>query len=465
MKQRHVHFIGIKGVAMTALAIVAQELGAKVTGSDVEEDFPTADVLNKYHLTPQVGFTKENLIEKPDLVVVTGGHGGMNNPEAVAAKKLGLRVLMHGQALGEFCQEKKTIAVAGCHGKTTTAAIIAHLLTKNRLDPSFAIGCGEIKSLRAAGHAGKGDYFVVEADEYVTDPGSDPTPRFFWLSPFMAVITNIEYDHPDAYRNLEQLKSAFLTFTQKIPSSGLLVLGIDNQNNREILRKISCPVVTYGFSPEADYQISQVSFTEGRTRFWLKKGKVDLGQFSLAVPGKHNALNFVAASLVVNSLGISWENIRREGPSFLGTKRRFEFKGEKGGAIFYDDYAHHPTEIAATLAAARAAFSQRRIICIFQPHTFSRTKALFSEFSRCFTEASEVILVDIYPSAREKPDPTINSQILALEMQHYHQNVRYLGSLGKAISYLKERATHNDVIITMGAGDVYKIHQMLFQYK
>lgn len=458
MKFRHVHFVGIKGVAMTALAIVAKEQGSYVTGSDIEEEFPTSAVLSKFKITPLPGFKKENIVGKPDLVVVTGAHGGMSNPEAQAAKSAGLKVLMHGQALGEFMKGKKGIAVAGSHGKTTCAAMVAHILINAGLDPSFAVGCGEIKSLTAPGHAGRGNYFVVEADEYVTDPGQDPTPRFFHLSPLVAVITNIEYDHPDAYSNLEQLKQAFLTFAKKIPSNGLLVAGIDNENVRAILSSLKSPILTFGFSPRADFQISRVSFGEGRTWFWVKHKKIDLGQFSLSIPGRHNAANAVAAGIVASHLGVSWEKIRQILATFSGTKRRFEEVAERGEIKFFDDYAHHPTEIKATLEASRAWFPKNRIICVFQPHTFSRTRALFSEFGKSFGEADEVIITDIYPSAREKPDPTINSKILVNEIQKYHKKAIYIGKMEKVVSHLKEHILPGDIILTMGAGDIYKIH-------
>ncbi|MCL4382544.1 MAG: UDP-N-acetylmuramate--L-alanine ligase [Patescibacteria group bacterium] len=461
MKFKHVHFIGLKGAAMTPLAILVSEMGAKVTGSDVDEVFPTDKVLAKYHLTPRVGFTKENLKGKPDLVVVTGAHGGSSNPEAQEAKKRGLKVLMHAQALGEISAEKKVIAVSGNHGKTTTAAIIAHLLTYAGLDPSFAVGCGDIFSLGTPGHAGLGDYFVVEADEYVTDPGLDPTPRFFWLKPDIAVLTNIDFDHPDVYDNLAEIKEAFLTFAQKIPPDGLLVAGIDDENVRKILPFFHKPVLTYGFSTLADYQISRLSFGPSLTFFNLKYKNTDLGKFTLKIPGQFNVLNAVAACIVANFLGISWEKIKEILPGFSGTKRRFELISEKKKIKFFDDYAHHPAQIKSTLAAAKAWFPGKRIICLFQPHTFSRTKALLSAFGRAFSGADEVVIVDIFPSAREKVDKTISSKILALEIKKNQKNVHYFAKLNEAGDFLAKILLPGDIMLTMGAGDVYKIYDDL----
>lgn len=459
-KFKHVHFIGLKGVAMTALAIIAKEQGSRVTGSDLEEDFPTAQTLARFKITPSLGFKKENIVGRPDLVVVTGAHGGMSNPEAQAAQKMGLRVLMHGQALPEFMEGKKVIAVAGSHGKTTVAALIAHLLTKASLDPSFAVGCGEIKSLATSGHAGRGDYFIVEADEYVTDPGRDPTPRFFHLHPLLAVVTNIEYDHPDAFTNLEEVEQAFLTFAHQVPKNGLLVLGVDGENVKTVLPSLKVPFLTFGFSPKAAYQITRVSFGPQQTWFSVKHQGIDLGQFTLKIPGKHNVSNALAASLIVNQVGLSWEKIRELLPSFSGTKRRFEAKGEKEGVKFFDDYAHHPTEIKATVEAARSWFPKRKIIVVFQPHTFSRTKALLKEFSQSFSQADQVIVTDIFPSAREKEDPSINSQILVNEIQKYKQNVLYLGKMEEVVAYFKKHLIPGEVVFTMGAGDIYKLHAL-----
>lgn len=449
---------------MTALAILAKEQGSKVTGSDTDEDFPTREILAKFKITPLSGFRRDNLINLPhlpDLVVTTGAHGGLSNPEVQAAKEMGLRVLLHGQALSEFMEGKKGICVAGSHGKTTVAAMIAHILFKNGLDPSFAIGCGSINSLGAAGHEGQGDYFVAEADEYVTDPGRDPTPRFFWLNPTVAVITNIDFDHPDAYRNIDEVKQAFLTFAQKLKKNGLLVAGIDNENVKKIIPLVKRPILTFGFSPMADFQISRVTCGLQKTWFNLKSKKIDLGQFSLSVPGKLNVVNATAAGVVANYLGISWLKVKETLTSFSGTKRRFEFMGTKGGVNYFDDYAHHPCQIKNTLEATRDWFPDKRIICVFQPHTYSRTKALFKDFAKSFTQANVVILTDIYPSAREEFDPTINSRFLSMEIKKHQANVHYLANFRDLINFLEKETKPGDIVMTMGAGDIYKIHDKI----
>ena len=463
---KSIYFVGIKGVAMTALAIVAKEMKIKIDGSDVEEEFVTDAVLKRNKINWRVGFKKENITslkKKPDLVIVTGAHGGMTNPEAVAAKKIGCQVLMHGKALGMFIKNHQQISVAGCHGKTTTAAMIATIFSKSGLDPSFAVGCGDISALSNPGHAGKGKHFVVEADEYITCPLTDKTPRFMWQDPKIAVFTNIEYDHPDVFSNLEVIKQAFLKFGQKIAKTDLLVAGIDNKNLRQILPQIPCQILTFGRTPLADFQIERISFGKERTWFWVKHKDIDLGEFSLQVPGVHNVLNAIAAAIVGFHLGISWQKIKEGLKSFSGTKRRFEKIGEINEICLFDDYAHHPTEVVATLKAARDWFPKKRIICIFQPHTFSRTKALFDQFAKCFAEADIVIISDIYSSSREKRDPEINAEMLVQEAKKYHKNIHYLGKKEQIINWLGNQVHAGDIIFTMGAGNIFSWHKEIME--
>lgn len=488
-KIKKAYFVGIKGVGMTALAIVAKEMGMKVIGSDIEAEFPTDELLAKYKIPVLKGFKKENLLlpncynhnKKPiaDLVVVTGAHGGLGNPEALAAKEMELPILTHGEALGVFMAQadkthetyktheshkQKGISVAGSHGKTTTAAMIAHVLTKAGLDPSFAIGCGVVKSLGTSGHAGSGEYFVAEADEYVADPQFDLTPRFLYQKPTIEVFTNIDYDHPDVFSSIEDLKMIFLKFAKKLPKDGLLIAGRDNINARSILPAVKVPVLTYGFSPRASFQISHVSFGEERTFFWAKFQGVDIGEFVLRVPGRHNTENAAASAVLANYLGLSWEKIKEHLATYQGSKRRFEFVGESNGIKLYDDYAHHPEEIKATLQAAREWFSQGGLTVIFQPHTYSRTKALLSEFANCFEKADNVIISDIYASEREKEDSGINAKVLAWETRKYHPRVFYGGGERETVEVIREKREKGeirkgDIVFTMGAGDIFRWHK------
>lgn len=458
---KNIYFVGIKGVAMTALAVLAREMGIEVSGSDVADEFPTDSLLARSKIPVKIGFKKENISGRPDLVVVTGAHGGMTNPEAVAAKKMGLSVLMHGQALGVFMEGKEGISVAGCHGKTTTTALIAALLIKANLDPSFLVGAADVSGFKAPAHFGRGKYFVAEADEYMTDPQLDPTPRFLWQNPKFLVFTSIDFDHPDAFSDIEEVKMAFLKLAKKIPADGLLVANIDDKNVADILPKLKCNIITYGFSALAQFQITHVHFGQEITFFRAKCKNQDLGEFTLKIPGRHNVANAGAAAVIANTLGVGWPKIKEALSEFSGAKRRFEFIGNMDGVSFYDDYAHHPSEIAATLAGVRAWFPKTRIIVVFQPHTYSRTKALFFEFAKCFSGADEVIILPIFPSAREEPDPGISSEILVGEIKKYQKNARFIDKMDQAADYLKGHIIAGDIILTMGAGDIYKLHSFL----
>lgn len=271
----------------------------------------------------------------------------------------------------------------------------------------------------------------------------------------MLVITNIEYDHPDAFCDLKAVKEAFLKLTNSLPKEGLIVCCIDNIHVREILPHIKVPYLSYGFSPQADFQISKYYFGQKVSFMRLKHKDIDLGEYMLHIPGKHNLLNALAASITVNQIGISWEKIREILKSYTGSKRRFEKKAAIDGVYLYDDYAHHPSEIVATIKAARNWFEDYRIIVVFQPHTYSRTKKLMTDFARSFTQADLAVITDIYPSAREQYDPSINSQMLVTQANKYKRNVYWRKDEESVLNFLKETVHSGDLIITMGAGDVY----------
>ncbi len=458
-KLKHIHFVGIKGVGMTALALCAQDLGIKVTGSDIEEKFVTDEILKKRKIHWKKGFKKENLLGQPDLVITTGAHGGLANPEAKTAVSLKIKTITQGEALGFFMEGKIGISTSGVGGKTTTAAMIATILKKAQFQPSFAIGAGQIPSLGAPGRYDRGKHFVAEADEYVASPGIDNRPKFVFQKPKVIVVTNIEHDHPDVYPNLESTMAAYTSFFQKIPDGGLLVACLDNQNIRYLLAKIKVPTQTYGFSQKVDWQIEKVHFSQEQTLFNLSHQGMTVRELKLNVPGKFNVLNATAAFAVGTYLGIGAEKLREGLKLFEGTKRRFELIGEVKGIRVYDDYAHHPTEIQATLEAAKAWLPGRRLIVIFQPHTFSRTKALFNQFARAFSRAEAVIFTDIYASAREKPLTGVNSRLLAQEAKKYHPQAVYCPGKKEVIEYLAEKTKPDDLIITMGAGDIFLWHK------
>lgn len=463
-KYKKIHFVGIKGVGMAPLAIIAKEAGCEVTGSDIGEEFITDELLKKADILTFVGFDEKN-VEGKDLIITTGAHGGFENVENVNAKNLKIPVWTQGEAVGKFMSGsmfgKPTygISVAGSHGKTTTTAIIATILRENKLDPSFLIGTGNIPSLGSSGHYGKGEYFVCEADEYATEPKYDKTPKFLWQHPKIAVITNIEFDHPDLYSSIDQLREEFLNFSNNISENGTLVACIDDHQIVKLTSNYKKNFITYGFSKNADFNIDKLSIEQDRMYFWVKAKNTILGEFILNVTGEHNALNALAAIVVCLELGLSIDRIRTGLMQFYGTKRRAEFIGKlKSGAVLYDDYAHHPTEIKKTLAAFKKSFPNKKVICIFQPHTYSRTKSLFEQFISSFSLADSILLVDTYPSLREEIDNSVSSKLLADNISKLHKDVIYTPKLEDVVEYLDQKSFGREfIIITMGAGDVYKI--------
>lgn len=465
MKKKTIHFVGIKGTNMTPLALIAKEAGFEVTGSDVEQEFITDRALRDAGITPLVGFAAEH-IEEPMLVIATGAHGGFDNIEVKTAKLKKIPVMSAGEATGEFMKGSLLrknftgISITGTHGKTTTTAMIATLLKENRLDPSFIIGTGEVASLGTPGHLGKGRYFVAEADEYATEPTYDKRARFLWQHPTFAIITNIEHDHPDIYPTIASVREAFLTFVKQLPEKGLLIACGDNLEVKNLLKEYTGKVITYGLGAGNEYVLERVTVSGDQTFFWVKSRGVPLGEFVIRQAGEHNALNALATIILGLEVGLSIEKIKKGLLAFHGSKRRLEFIGDlRTGAKVYDDYAHHPTEIKTTLRALRQQYPKKKIYCVFQPHTYSRTKQLFQEFIKAFGSVDVVILTDIFASAREAIDPAVSSKQLAFALSSHHKAVIYLPKLSDVVQYISKNKLRSDsILITMGAGDVYTIH-------
>ncbi len=465
---KKIHFIGIKGVGVAPLAIIAKEAGFYVTGCDIADDFITTEPLRAAGITPFVGFDASH-ISDVDVVITTGAHGGFANPEVVAAKEKGIRVLTQGEAVGEFMKGtlfgKKYvgISITGCHGKTTTTAMIATILKVAGKDPSFIVGTGHIPSLGGSGHFGTGAYFVAEADEYATEPTVNKTPKFMWQFPTFLVLTNIEFDHPDVYENLDQTRKAYTLFTKNIQPGGALIINGDDPQSAILLNSYIGNMLTFGFQPENMYVLRDVISSKNHTAFSVVKQGKSLGEFIVGVPGVHNSLNALAASIVCLEIGISPEDIRKGLAAFSGTERRLEYIGKiPSGAILYDDYAHHPTEIKKTLETLKNLYVDKKIICLFQPHTYSRTKYLFDEFIYSFESADVIILGEIYASLREKVDTSVSSEKLARVLQSMGKDCVVMKTLADMIQYVREkRFNESFVLVTMGAGDIYKVGESL----
>ncbi|MEK7502406.1 MAG: UDP-N-acetylmuramate--L-alanine ligase [Patescibacteria group bacterium] len=467
-KIKNIHFVGVKGVGMAPLAIIAKEAGFKVTGCDIDEEFITDISLKNANINFSVGFFKDH-IKDENLVITTGAHGGLKNIEVLEAKRKRIPVWTQGQAVGEYMKgnlfKRKFIgiSVAGSHGKTTTTAMIATIFAENNLDPSFLIGAGSVPSLGAPGHFGRGKYFICEADEYATDPELDLTPKFLWQNPKIEVFTNIEFDHPDIYKSVDEIREDFLRFANKIPKDGILIAGGDDKQIKGLLKDYSGAKITFGFSPVNDYVLEKARCEDGKMFFWVSSKGTSLGEFSLNIIGDFNISNALASIIVGVEAGLSFENIKKAIGKYTGSKRRFEFVGSlKTGAKVFDDYAHHPTEIKRTLSAIRKNNSKSKIVCIFQPHTYSRTKALFSDFVTSFYDADTAILMAIYPSLREEKDSTVSSELLAQKISQTHRGVLFLPDESSVVEYIDQKKyDDNTIIITMGAGDVYKISEKL----
>lgn len=462
LSSQSIHFTGICGVGMTALALCLQDKGVSVSGSDTGEAFVTSNVLARRNILVSKGFEPFDATNKIDGLVYTGSHGGAQNPQVLAAQSLGIPVYSHAKALGLLSHTKKTIAVCGVGGKTTTSAMLATIFDHAKNNPSYAIGVGGMSTLAFPGcWNNDGEHFIVEADEYATSPGTDSTPRFMSLSPETIICTGIAHDHPDIYPTFTEVKKAFARFFELLPPTGKLIACGDNEALHGVLSEVDhLNRVTYGTQSHNDWQIVSLATQNQQQTVTIKDPQGSTFELALKVPGQHNALNALAACVVAESYGISRDTVIASSNAFRGTKRRFEIIGELDGVTFVDDYAHHPSEIRATLNAAKEWFEGRRLLVVFQPHTYSRTKTLLTEFAQSFVQADLAIITDIFSSAREHFDPTISASMLVDEVNTVSHNARFVqdSSLASAVNNLVQAG---DVVITMGAGDIYKLHEQL----
>jgi UDP-N-acetylmuramate--alanine ligase len=453
-KFKHVHFIGIGGISMSGLAEILLNLGFTVSGSDIRSSNITSK-LEKKGIKIYTGHSEEN-IKDADLVVYTAAVKS-DNPELAKAKSLGIPTLDRATLLGEIMKKYPfSVAVSGTHGKTTTTSMISLIMLKSALDPTIHIG-GELDAIGGNTRIGSNKYFVAEACEYVES--------FLKFHPYLAVVLNIEADHLDYFKDIEHIKNAFLKFIRLVPENGYVVACADDQNVLSILKDVHCNIITFGLnSKNAMWTAEDISFNEnGFAAFTVLKDNERITNIQLKVPGIHNISNALASIAACYALGCSIENIKKGLESYTGIHRRFELKGIENNIKVVDDYAHHPSEIKATLKAARSG-NYPRIWTVFQPHTYTRTKFLLDEFSKAFKDTDKVIITDIY-SAREKDTGEIHSRILAEKIRENGQDAIYLPDFEGIVEYLKKNASPGDLIITMGAGDVYKVGEMFLKDK
>jgi UDP-N-acetylmuramate--alanine ligase len=450
-KIQRIHFVGIGGIGMSGIAEVLLTLGYKVSGSDLKESSVT-DRLKSLGAGIFVGHRAENVAGAE--VVVTSSAISRDNPEVVAAHSASIALVQRAEMLAELMRLKYGIAIAGMHGKTTTTSMVAAVLAAGNLDPTVVVG-GRVEAMGSNARLGKSQYLVAEADE------SDRS--FLKLSPIISVVTNIDREHMDCYRDMADVEQAFVDFLDRLPFYGMAVVCADDERVRTLIPRLARRAVTYGFAKDADFRIEMVNKkTDGSFNcFCVQYKGRSLGEFELFVPGMHNVLNATAAIAVGIGLDMRPEQVREGLANFRGVDRRFQLKGKANGITVVDDYGHHPTEIRATLAAAQQC-GHKKVHVIFQPHRYTRTRDLMEEFITCFKGADSLCVLDIY-AASEQPIPGITGEVLSQRINNGGQNAMYAPSFEAAIEYIAAKATAGDMVLTLGAGNVSQIGPMLLE--
>jgi UDP-N-acetylmuramate--alanine ligase len=449
--KQHLHFAGIGGIGMSGIAEVLLNLGYTISGSDLKLS-ATTDRLAELGATIYEGHEARNVAGAKALVVSSAVNE--LNPEVQEARRLQIPVIPRGELLAELMRLKYGIAVAGSHGKTTTTSMIATILSHAGLDPTVVVG-GKVSSMGGSNaRVGKSDFLVVESDE------SDGS--FLKLSPIFAIVTNIDREHLDHYADIEEIRAAFTEFVNKVPFYGAAILCLDSENVQTILPAVRRRTITYGRSAQADYRPYNQQSDDFITKFQLRSRQGDLGEFQLSVPGDHNVLNATAAIALSLELGVHKGVVREGLKKFTGVGRRFEIRGEARGVTVVDDYGHHPTEIQATLAAAKSV-CHKHVHVLFQPHRYTRTLHLMDDFARSFHAADHVVVLDIY-AASEKPIEGVTSAALVDRMRQFgHRGVSYAASNAEGVEAICEGAEPGDLILTLGAGSVSQLGEKILE--
>ena len=445
-----VYFVGIGGSSMSGLAKILAHAGFRVSGSDRTKSVYT-DMLESQGITVFYGQRAENITDAIDCAVFTSAIP-KDHPEYIAIHEKNIPCLTRGELLGQIMKNYNTpIAVSGTHGKTTTTSMVSEILLKADLDPTLTIG-GILKTIGGNIRVGGSGYFVTEACEY--------TNSFLSFFPKIGIILNIEEDHMDFFKDLADIRRSFRRFAQLLPEDGCLIINGDIPDLEEITGGLACRVITFGADTNSNYFPDHITYDKkGNPTFTLHSPDTNDRSFSLQVPGSHNVSNAVASIALADLLGLPQETIAEALKGYGGTDRRFEYKGTIGGVTVIDDYAHHPTEITATLKAA-ANYPHKTLWCVFQPHTYSRTKTFLKEFAKALTLADKVVLADIY-AARETDTLGVSSETLQREIQSLGQECYYFPTFDEIENFLLENCINGDLLITMGAGDVLKIGENL----
>jgi UDP-N-acetylmuramate--alanine ligase len=440
------HFIGIGGIGMSGIAEILLDQGFKVSGSDRSLSEVT-ERLQKLGAITFEGHRAENIASDVDTVVYSSAVPP-ENPEILEAQRRKIPVVRRAEMLAEVMRLKYGIGIAGTHGKTTTTSMTSLVLMEGGLDPTVIVG-GKLSGLGGTNaRLGRGEFIVVEADEY--------DRSFLSITPTIAVLTTLETDHLDCYRDLEDIKNAFVQFASKVPFYGFIVLSLDEPALLDVMPHLSKKkIITYGLNPQADVQAVDIRHKENTTTYTLVRGNADLGSITLQVPGKHNVQNSLGAIAVGLELGVPFAKIKSGIEKFAGVYRRWEKKGEANGITLYDDYAHHPTECRATLSGAKSGW-RRRVVCVFQPHLYSRTRDFYEDFGKSFLLSDVLIVTDVYP-AREEPIQGVTGELIVNAAKQFgHKDAHYVAEKRHVPEYLKSLVKSGDIVITMGAGDIWK---------
>jgi UDP-N-acetylmuramate--alanine ligase len=450
------YFIGIKGAGMTAVAQILQSRGIEITGSDTAEVFYTDAILKKNNISVHEEFLAHHVPDDVDIIVYSTAYNENNNVEFAEAIKMGILICSYPELLGMLFAEKLGIAVTGTHGKTTTSAMLAEALNAAGIAPSAIVG-SQVINWQGSALTGGGEYFVAEADEYQN--------KLRFYQPWSVILTSVDWDHPDFFPNFVDYKKVFKDFVQKISKTGFLIVWGDSSDTLDVAGEANCNIVTYGFGIDNDYKIiKHILFDIGQMRvqkFEIEHAGNNLGEFITPLVGKHNVLNACSVIALCHEMGLDLEKVKRALADFKGTSRRFEYIGKFDGITLIDDYAHHPDEIKATLAGARAHFEDKKIWTVFHPHTFSRTKALLQDFAQSFDDTEHVVVIDTYGSAREQSGEATSEGLVKLINKYHHGKAEYISTIDEATEYLREREDQYNVLITMGAGDVWRIGRKL----
>ena len=450
-RYQHIHFVGIGGVGMSGIAEVLLNMGYRVTGSDQRRG-EAVERLEQLGAKVFVGHDAANVAGAH--VVVYSSAVARDNVEVAEARARQTPVIPRAEMLAELMRLKYAIAVAGTHGKTTTTSLIASVLAEGRLDPTVVVG-GRIRSLGSNARLGQGEYMVAEADE------SDGS--FLRLTPTMAVVTTIDAEHLDHYGTLERVSEAFLAFVNKVPFYGAAVLCLDQPNVQLLIPRVEKRIITYGLESAADLTAHRLTLSGLTARFEVLHRGQPLGECALRVPGRHNVLNAMAAIAVGLDLEIPFVTIQRGLAEFSGVQRRFQVRGESRGVLVVDDYGHHPAEIRATLAAAKAGFD-RRVVTVFQPHRYTRTLHLRQEFLTAFNQSDVLVVMDIYPAGEAAIEGVTGQDLADAIRAHGHRDVVYLGSdRERILAHLEDVLRSGDLVLTLGAGDVGQLGQALLE--